>query len=580
MNRQRLSFMLGFALLLPSCGEKPVDPEHIVANPIDINYRFRVEDNNGRLSYGREAADPVLEVFKGKYYLAASKSGGYWTSDDLCHWKYIKISTLTKPEQYAPCLLAMGDTLYLGFNNKPFIFEKNGTPEEDTWSPADSDYPHWAADPDLFLDDDGELYLYSGCSNTDNIKVAHLDPDKGFSPYNGEEAVNVIFHNHDIYGWEVRGENNDDDSGAAWNEGPAMLKYNGTYYLQYASPGTEFRTYGDGYYTSDSPMGPFTYGENSPFCFKPGGFIAGAGHGDTVLDKYGNYWHVATMRISQRFDFERRLAIFPAWFGEDGKLYANTVLTDYPFYIPQSRIDNPDQLVTPGWNILQYGKAVDASSHSEGHDAEYAINEHVEDWWAAESGDAGEWLKVDLGKKMKICALQVNFADEGCEFETGDTYIYQYIIQGSKDGKHWKMLSDLRKNKEDRPHRLIVLKRSAIARYIRITNTSDCPGKFSLFGFRVFGDGLGQAPEAVADCTVKRNPEDRRRILIEWPSVDSANGYIVRWGLDKDHMNSAWMVYGNKLEAGCFNVASHYCFSVEAFNENGRSEASEIQYID
>ena len=60
-------------------------------------------------------------------------------------------------------------------------------------------------------------------------------------------------------------------------EGAWMTKRDGTYYLQYAAPATELNTYADGYYTADSPLGPFTYSESSPFSSKPGGLTTGAG---------------------------------------------------------------------------------------------------------------------------------------------------------------------------------------------------------------------------------------------------------------------------------------------------------------
>ena len=46
--------------------------DHTYANPVDLNYRFRLEPPSRR-----EAADPTMVVFKGEYWLFASKSGGY-----------------------------------------------------------------------------------------------------------------------------------------------------------------------------------------------------------------------------------------------------------------------------------------------------------------------------------------------------------------------------------------------------------------------------------------------------------------------------------------------------------------------
>ncbi|MFQ7444449.1 MAG: family 43 glycosylhydrolase [Gemmiger formicilis] len=44
-----------------------------------------------------------------------------------------------------------------------------------------------------------------------------------------------------------------------------MTKHNGTYYLQYACPGTQYNTYADGVYTAKSPLGPFTLQASNPF---------------------------------------------------------------------------------------------------------------------------------------------------------------------------------------------------------------------------------------------------------------------------------------------------------------------------
>ena len=43
-----------------------------------------------------------------------------------------------------------------------------------------------------------------------------------------------------------------------------MTKRNGTYYLQYSAPGTEWKTYAVGVYTSKRPLGPFTYAPRNP----------------------------------------------------------------------------------------------------------------------------------------------------------------------------------------------------------------------------------------------------------------------------------------------------------------------------
>ncbi len=45
---------------------------------------------------------------------------------------------------------------------------------------------------------------------------------------------------------------------------------------------------------ADAPLGPFTYAPYNPMAYKPGGFVTGAGHGNTFQDVHGNYWNTGT----------------------------------------------------------------------------------------------------------------------------------------------------------------------------------------------------------------------------------------------------------------------------------------------
>ena len=546
---------------------------NIVANPMNLNYRFQFGDPSRR-----EAADPVIEYFKGKYYLFASKSGGYWSSEDLCKWTFIQCKSITNIEDYAPAILVMDDELYYLGSGEPRIF-KTSNPDIDNWESVETKFRYPLAgsvDPAFFKDDDGKVYIYWGCSDKDPINGVEVDPKDGFKVIG--EGAELIGHNSDKYGWEVTGENNDEDKDG-WNEGPCMIKYKGKYYLHYAAPGTQFRTYGDGIYVSDKPLGPYTYEESSPFSFKPGGFIGGAGHGHTFLDKYGNYWHVATMRISVRHMFERRLGLFPVYISDDDCMYSNTVFTDYPFRIPQTRTDFEKENLSVGWNILSFGKNVQVSSSLPSYDAANGNDELVETWWSAQTGNTGEWWQVDLGEAMSINALQVNFADEGFDLKAPDSFFnYQYIVEYSDDGKKWKLLIDKSANEKDMPHELIVFDTEVKTRYIRITNMKDMSGKFSLSDFRVFGNGNGNPPAGVPDINITRD-DDRRRIILKWNEQTNTTGYVIRWGVKKDKLNNATMVLGNELDGRFFNRDSKYYFSIDAFNENGINEGKDIYVI-
>ncbi|MDR0758392.1 MAG: family 43 glycosylhydrolase [Tannerella sp.] len=568
----------GAALLL-SCStekkpEEPVaDARSIVANPMNLNYRFQFDDPGWR-----EAADPVCEYFRGKYYLFASKSGGYWSSPDLKSWDFIPTKKLETIENYAPTILVLGDTLYFMASWEPVRIYKTANPDsDDNWELTDSKF-HFNAegtqDPAFFRDDDGKVYMYWGCSNVHPIYGVEVDPANGFATVGA--AVPLIEHHSDKYGWESSGENNELNRDG-WNEGPCMIKYGGKYYLHYAAPGTEFRVYADGAYVGDSPLGPFTYLESNPFSFKPGGFAGGAGHGHTFLDKYGNYWHVATIKISQRHSFERRLGLYPLYFTKDGSPATQTVWTDYPFVIPDGKADFSEDNRSAGWHLLSFRREAAVSSELPGFPAASALNEEIENWWSAATGSPGEWFRVDLKAAMTVHAIQINFADQDFTVRAPhEPFAYRYIVEASADANNWETVADKSSNAKDAVHELVVLDKPVKTRYLRITNRGDLPGKFSLYGFRVFGRGNGKQPAKVTGVEVVRNTEDLRRYSLTWDRQENATGYIVRTGISREQLLNAVMVFDNHFEGGFFNRDSRYYFSVDAFNENGITQTDAV----
>lgn len=157
MRRKLLSILsLAIFCLTSSLHASDGDrPKLIVANPMNLNYRFMIDGNSRR-----EAADPVIEYFKGRYYLFASKSGGYWSSPDLCHWNYIRCRTITNIENYAPTAMVYDDELYFFTKGDVRIFKTNN-PEVDNWEQVEVDpNAQGGTDVSWFKDDDGKVYLY------------------------------------------------------------------------------------------------------------------------------------------------------------------------------------------------------------------------------------------------------------------------------------------------------------------------------------------------------------------------------------------------------------------------------------
>ena len=543
--------------ILPSNAQR-TNKQTTICNPLNLNYRFQLENPSRR-----EAADPVVVYFKGKYFLFASKSGGYWTSDNLINWTFITTSDLPI-EDYAPAVVVMKDAIYFMALDKRIY--KSADPLNGRWQIVKEDFSLHAGDPDLFLDDDGRLYLYHGLSNITPIYAVELDGET-FNPVGQQtECFNT---NSKDFGWERRGDYNTEKT-RPYLEGAWMTKHNGKYYLQYATPGTQFKCYADGLYVGDSPLGPFKIVENNPFSYKPEGFIAGAGHGCTFLDKWGNYWHMCTMTISVRHKFERRLGLFPAFFDKDGTFYTYTAFGDFPHIVPQERMKGPADY-QPSGMLLSYKKPVEASSSLSDHLRENATAEDIRKYWSAETGNKGEWIMIDLQDQCKVSAVQINFVDESTTIlGRPDSIYYQYLLEYSNDKNSWKILSDKRSNKTDIPHDFIELQSSVFARYVRLTNYHVPDGKFAVSSLRIFGKGRGRPSQPVSSFTAVRDAADACNVTLNWLKSTNATGYNIRYGTAPDKLYLNYQVFNtNSITIHSLNALQTYFFAIDVFNENG-----------
>jgi len=514
----------------------------------------------------REAADPSVITYKGKYWMFASKSGGYWFSEDLKEWTFVESNDIPT-EDYAPTALVMRDTIFFLASNprdKAAVVYKTAHPETGKWEVADSLDIHSMIDPDLFLDDDGRLYFYWGCSDVNPIYGVELDPYsfKNISKIEGFFLADTAKH-----GWEVRGDYNRAFDEWVWVEGAWMNKFNGKYYLQYAVPGTAQKSYADGVYISDNPLGPFKLAEHNPFALKPEGYACGAGHGSTFSDSYGNLWHVGTISVSVKFKFERRLALYPAFLDEDGELYADTRYGDYPIIIPDKKINSADDIF-PGWMLLSYKKPVEVSSAIPGYYAENMADEEIRSYWAAETGSDKEWCMVDLEHECDVYSIHVNFAEHDAHVRHREKGIkHRYTVEASTDKEKWEVIIDKSQSDSDCSHDYTQLNQKVKAQYIRVKNIEVPSGKFAVSGLRVFGKGNGSKPGIISGFDVKRL---RRCASLNWSASDGATGYLIRYGIDEDKLYQSYMVYDTSgVQINLLSTYNDYFFTIEAFNENG-----------
>ena len=587
-------------------------------NPINVNYRYQFNQDprkGGALQICREAADPSMILFKGRYYIFASMTLGVWISDDLVSWENRRLPNELPLYDYAPDVRVLGDWVYFCASNREHNCDRWRTKDilNGPYEKIEGSFPYW--DPNLFADDEGRVYFYWGCSNQAPIYGVELDPET-MQPIG--EKRELLFGDPYAIGYERIGENNSTlpaseavieakyqafvkaqgvpeeylpadvkplirgmFSDRPYIEGAWMDKFEGRYYLQYAAPGTQFNTYSDGVYVSNNPLGPFTLAENNPYSYKPGGFLPGAGHGSTMRDKQGNWWHVSTMRISVNHDFERRVGLWPAGFDADGELFCNQRYGDWPMST------EGDPWRDPAWMLLSVGKTATTSSFVPGHEPDKATEENVQTWWRAASNSRDEWLCVDLGSVFDVHAVQVNFADDRIdlpcpgEIRPGSQaryieeaeYATQWKLEGSIDGESWFVIEDKSDAGTDLSHDLIVCEEGFAARYLRLSDMAVPYGQNPcVSGLRVFGLGDGEKPDAPVFTVTRMGDLD---MVVQIKEQPDTLGYNILFGTSPEKLYHSSMVFtAGSHRIGALIKDRDYFVRVDAFNENGVTEGA------
>jgi beta-xylosidase len=574
----RLFFISIFLVVSVACGAQW--KQQTYCNPINLDYGYCPIPNFTEWGKHRATADPVIVTYKGDYYLFSTNQWGYWWSSDMLNWNFVSRKFL-KPyhkvydELCAPAVWVMGDTMLVFgstySSNFPIWMSTN--PKGNVWKEAIDSLEIGGWDPAFFLDDDGRLYMYNGSSNVYPLYGVEMNR-KTLSPIGTRKEMYLLQGWR--YGWQRFGEYMDNTFLDAFIEGAWMTKHNGKYYLQYGAPGTEFSGYADGVVVGETPLGPFTP-QSDPVSYKPGGFARGAGHGSTYQDPWNNYWHVSTIAISVKNNFERRNGIWPAGFDKDGVMYCNTAFGDYPHYLPaQNRKAVPiaeQGGYFTGWMLLNYNKPVQVSSTLGTYYANNAVDENIKTYWSAATGSKGEWIQTDLGNISTVNAVQINYADQDAEFLGKQTDIYhQYKMYYSVDGKKWTVLLDKSNNRKDVPHDYVELERPVQARFIKLENIHMSTGKFAISGLRIFGNGNGGKPGTVQNFYVLRTEKDKRSAWLKWKPVDNAYAYNIYTGLSPDKLYNCIMVHSaNEYYYKAMDSQKPYYFTIEAINENGVS---------
>ncbi len=276
-------------------------------------------------------ADPFILLDNGTYYAYGTHNRNgieYYTSNDLRHWRYGGIA-LHKNDSYgtkwfwAPEVYNIGSKYYMYYTAEERICVATANSPKGPFKQVEkvSMLPNeHAIDNTLFIDDNGKPYLfYVHIKNGFHIKVAELEQD-----YITIKQNTITHCIKPKQRWEqVEGK---------VNEGPSVIKHDGTYFLLYSGNGYKSQKYGIGCATAKSIHGPWRkLAENPIFQFPKG--LVGVGHGAPFFDKAGKLHYVFHAHNSKDKVHPRHMYITRMAIKRSGKEYLPVI--NHKFLTPK-----------------------------------------------------------------------------------------------------------------------------------------------------------------------------------------------------------------------------------------------------
>jgi len=462
---------------------------------------------------GNASGDVTVIKEQDKYYMFCT-GGGAWISDDMLNWTFQRVENVP----VAPDVVKYNGSFYMCGNDGPLYKADNPLGPYQSlgpWKNTPDVKGGWngAFNMEIFIDDDNTPYLYYAGRGVSGIFVVKLDPED-LTKFSGPVKHLIGFNSDHI--WERYGEMNEYPD-VAWVEGPWMQKYNGTYYLQYSASGTQWKTYAEGYYTSKSPMGPFTYAPNNPLLRKTEGLVTGPAHGSIVEGPDGQLWQFYTIVLSNP-PGGRRIGMDRIIFDKNG--YMSVEVTETPQWAPGIIADpkkgNSGSLPVTINKINAMNSLSKASSQQPGREAAYATDNSSGTWWEPLATDTLPSLTIELSPATEFDVVQL-FTIDGVRLmfnggrrsfgrppstpapapETGGkpvTDSYQYRLEVSMDGENYNTVLDQTQNKIQR-NTIFEEIAPVQCRFVRLTMTNwPRTTPLGIIELTVFGKASGSLP--------------------------------------------------------------------------------------
>lgn len=207
------------------------------------------------------APDPYVLYDDGVYYLYSTNApgDGFYAdvSTDLVHWKRHGQRVADKKDLYgeygfwAPEVYFVNGTYYMLYTAEEHLALATADSPLGPFRKAGDGFllAEHSIDGSLLFDDNGKIYMYYAHAGAKGecLFVTEMEPNLLHCKEGTKKQLSVP------EGWED-----------AVNEGPTVLRHNGTYYLTYSGQSYESANYGVGCMTASSPTGPFTRDKTNP----------------------------------------------------------------------------------------------------------------------------------------------------------------------------------------------------------------------------------------------------------------------------------------------------------------------------
>lgn len=214
----------------------------------------------------RDFPDPFILRYKGKYYAVCTgfwKDGrvfGIMRSTDLIHWEELQGAmepltpfdpTIPYTCYWAPEIYRFGETFYLYYSvgNETWMHIRVAIADHPAGPYTDSGHiltrEQFAIDPHVFMDDDGQHYLFYA---TDFLDYSYIGTgtvrDRLIEPRTLADKPQPVTRAN--YDWQVYDPNRKEKGGVRWHtvEGPFVLKRKGIYYEMFSGGNWQNTTYG------------------------------------------------------------------------------------------------------------------------------------------------------------------------------------------------------------------------------------------------------------------------------------------------------------------------------------------------